>query len=55
MYLDDTPSFNIVCMVCIIARIYLLAHYAIFIARWAGAGVDEMRYPVVIHKDKSSD
>ena len=53
MYLDDTPSFDVVCMVCIIARIYLLAHYAI--ARWAGAGVDEMRYPVVIHKDKSSD
>ena len=26
-----------------------------FIARSAGAGVDEMRYPVVIHKDKSSD
>ena len=32
-----------------------MAHCAVFIASWAGAGVDEMRYPVVIHKDKSSD
>lgn len=32
-----------------------MAHCALFIASWAGAGVSEMRYPVVIHKDKSSD
>ena len=32
-----------------------MAHCVIFIARWAGVGVAKMRYPVVIHKDKSSD
>jgi len=32
-----------------------LARYAIFTARWAGAGVGEMHYPVVIHKDESTD
>ena len=32
-----------------------MAYCVAFIARSAGDGVDEMRYPVVIHKDKSSD
>jgi predicted RNase H-like HicB family nuclease len=32
-----------------------LVRYVIFTARLAGDGDDEMRYPIVIHKDKPSD